>query len=79
MAEQDAARVFERFFRADRARARTTGGSGLGLPIVSSITHAHRGHVALDTAPGEGARFTIYLPLAEPLSADGEPPVDGDA
>jgi two-component system OmpR family sensor kinase len=64
LAPQDAARVFERFYRADRARARTTGGSGLGLPIVSSITHAHHGHVALDTAPGEGARFTLTLPSA---------------
>ena len=71
MPEVDAARVFERFYRADPARARATGGTGLGLPIVASIAHAHGGHVALDTAPGEGTRFTLYLPLASPVRPDG--------
>ena len=71
MTEADAARVFERFYRADPARARATGGTGLGLPIVASIAHAHGGHVALDTAPGEGTRFTIYLPLDPPVRPEG--------
>lgn len=61
-----AARVFERFYRADGARARSQGGTGLGLAIVSAITEAHGGQVSLDTAPGEGARFRVEFPLARP-------------
>jgi two-component system OmpR family sensor kinase len=57
-----AARVFERFYRADPARSRGAGGSGLGLSIVAAIVTAHRGTVALDTAPGSGARFLVTMP-----------------
>jgi two-component system OmpR family sensor kinase len=63
LAPQDAARVFERFFRTDPARTRTLGGSGLGLSIVQALVEAHGGEVWLDTAPGEGARFMVRLPL----------------
>jgi two-component system OmpR family sensor kinase len=55
--------VFERFYRADPARTRSSGGSGLGLSIVASLVAAHDGSVRVDTAPGEGACFTIDLPL----------------
>ena len=58
-----AAKVFEPFFRADRSRARETGGAGLGLAIVAAIVEAHDGGVQLDTAPGAGATFTVTLPL----------------
>jgi two-component system OmpR family sensor kinase len=58
-----AAKVFEPFFRADRSRARETGGAGLGLAIVAAIVEAHDGGVRLDTAPGSGATFTVTLPL----------------
>ncbi len=58
-----AAQVFEPFFRADKSRARETGGAGLGLAIVAAIVEAHRGTVRLDTAPGAGATFTVTLPL----------------
>jgi two-component system OmpR family sensor kinase len=60
---EDAARLFERFFRADPSRSRTSGGSGLGLSIVAAIVAAHGGRV--EAAPGEqgGAIFTIRLPL----------------
>ena len=58
-----AAKVFEPFFRADKSRARETGGAGLGLAIVAAIVEAHRGTVRLDTAPGAGATFTVTLPL----------------
>ena len=58
-----AAQVFEPFYRADRSRARETGGAGLGLAIVAAIVEAHGGTVRLDTAPGAGATFTVTLPL----------------
>lgn len=62
-AEQKA-RVFERFYRADSARTRATGGSGLGLSIVAALVAAHRGKVTVtDTAP-HGATFTVHLPRA---------------
>ena len=60
-----AAKVFEPFFRADKSRARETGGAGLGLAIVAAIVEAHRGTVRLDTTPGAGATFTVTLPLLD--------------
>jgi two-component system OmpR family sensor kinase len=64
MAPEVAARAFERFYRADPARGREDGGSGLGLAIVAAIVAAHGGHVALDTAPGQGCQVTVRLPGA---------------
>ena len=58
-----AAKVFEPFFRADKSRARETGGAGLGLAIVAAIVESHRGTVRIDTAPGAGATFTVTRPL----------------
>jgi two-component system OmpR family sensor kinase len=57
-------RVFERFYRADPARARATGGTGLGLAIVAAIMQAHEGSVSVSSTPGEGATFTITMPAA---------------
>jgi heavy metal sensor kinase len=57
-------RVFDRFFRVDRARSRALGGSGLGLSIVKSICAAHHADVYVDSTEGKGARFTVELPLA---------------
>jgi two-component system, OmpR family, sensor kinase len=62
---EQAERVFERFYRADSSRARSTGGSGLGLSIVNALVAAHGGTVGLDTAPGRGATFRVRLPLAD--------------
>ena len=62
MSEEDAARAFERFYRADPSRARESGGAGLGLAIVSAITEAHGGSTEVVTAPGEGATFRIRIP-----------------
>ena len=59
----EAARVFEPFVRLDAARARDTGGAGLGLAIVRSIVLAHDGTLAVESAPGAGSTFTIRLPL----------------
>ena len=63
MTDDVAARVFERFYRADASRTRASGGSGLGLAIVAALVEAHGGRVELDTAPGRGATFRVLLPL----------------
>ena len=55
-------RVFERFFRADPSRSRASGGSGLGLSIVSAIAEAHGGRVEAESPEGGGAVFRILLP-----------------
>ena len=60
---QDQAFIFERFFRSDRARRAYTGGSGLGLSIVRWIVDAHKGTIAVESAPGQGSTFTVRLPL----------------
>lgn len=57
-------RVFERFFRLDRARSRERGGTGLGLSIVKHIVLAHGGKVWVEGEPGKGARFCLTLPKA---------------
>jgi two-component system OmpR family sensor kinase len=69
MTEDEAARAFERFYRVDPSRARRSGGVGLGLSIVSAIVAAHDGTVNLDSTPGEGATFTISLPVDGPSDA----------
>jgi signal transduction histidine kinase len=55
--------LFERFYRADPARARATGGAGLGLTIVKQLVEAHGGHVWAESAPGQGATFVFTLPV----------------
>jgi two-component system OmpR family sensor kinase len=62
LSEGDAERVFERFFRSDPSRTRASGGSGLGLSIVSSLVAAHSGTISLDTSPGNGAAFSVTFP-----------------
>ncbi len=57
-------RLFERFYRVDRARSRELGGTGLGLAIVKHIVQAHRGRVQVESTPGQGSRFSIHLPDA---------------
>jgi two-component system OmpR family sensor kinase len=72
LGEEQARRVFERFYRADPSRSRQHGGAGLGLAIVAAIVAAHRGRVTLASEPGAGATFTIRLPLARPDGADAD-------
>jgi two-component system OmpR family sensor kinase len=67
-----AAQVFEPFYRADKSRARQSGGAGLGLAIVAAIVEAHGGSVSLRTQPGEGATFSVHLPLAADTADDGQ-------
>ena len=62
---EDQTRVFERFARASASRRRSEG-AGLGLAIVRAIAEAHGGHAELASEPGEGARFTVVVPLEGP-------------
>ncbi len=70
-------RVFERFFRADESRTRSSGGAGLGLAIVSAIAAAHGGRAEMESTPGKGATFRIVLPLAT-TAAQSQPVPSGD-
>jgi two-component system, OmpR family, phosphate regulon sensor histidine kinase PhoR len=66
--EEHLARIFERFYRVDKARSREMGGTGLGLAIVKHIVLAHRGRVDVQSTPRKGSVFFIYIPkkLSEP-------------
>lgn len=61
---RDLERVFERFYRIDRARSRQTGGTGLGLAIVRHVVNNHQGEVLVHSVEGEGSTFTLRLPAA---------------
>lgn len=62
ISKEDLSRVFERFYKSDKARASQTGGAGIGLAIAKSIVLAHGGKIALNSEPGKGAEFIITLP-----------------
>jgi two-component system sensor histidine kinase SenX3 len=65
----DHARIFERFYRVDKARSRDTGGTGLGLAIVRHVATNHGGEVLVSSAEGEGSTFVMRLPMAPPPDA----------
>lgn len=81
MSETDAARVFDRFWRADPARARTTGGSGLGLSIAAEDTRLHGGWLEAWGSPGEGSCFRLTVPRRHGVPIESSPvplsPQDG--
>ncbi len=70
---EDQERIFERFFKADRSRARSLGGSGLGLALAKKIVDLHGGRIGVTSQPGRGATFRVVLPEAPP---DGEGKAD---
>lgn len=64
ISERERSRLFERFYRVDKARSRETGGTGLGLAIVKHIARAHGGKVFLAEEPGPGSKFVLEIPLS---------------
>ncbi len=66
IAEEDQERIFDRFFRVDKARSREQGGSGLGLSICKWIVEAHQGEIKVESELGKGSSFIIRLPLSPP-------------
>ena len=64
---EDQAHIFERFYRADKARSRESGGAGLGLAIARSIVVQHHGSLEVESTPGKGSTFVLELPL-QPVS-----------
>jgi signal transduction histidine kinase len=58
--------LFERFYRVDRARARGAGGAGLGLAIARELVEQHGGRIGVESAPGRGSTFAVWLPLLRP-------------
>ena len=60
--EEALGRIFERFFRVDKARSKELGGTGLGLAIVKHIMEAHGGHATCQSTPGQGSRFSVFFP-----------------
>ena len=67
---KDLDRIFERFYRVDKARSRGTGGTGLGLAIVRHVVNNHRGEVVVTSTEGEGSVFALRLPARESAAAD---------
>jgi heavy metal sensor kinase len=62
--------LFDRFYRVDPARSRTTEGTGLGLAICRSIAEAYRGEISIDSEPGRGTRVTVFLPRVLSMTPD---------
>jgi two-component system, OmpR family, sensor histidine kinase SenX3 len=75
IALEDQERVFERFFRGDKARSRATGGSGLGLAIVKHVAANHNGSIGVWSKPGTGSTFTLSIPAYQDSNSQPEQPM----
>jgi signal transduction histidine kinase len=60
---EERGRIFQRFYRSAEARSRGEGGAGLGLCIARSIAEAHGGKIEVESTPGRGSTFTVFLPI----------------
>jgi signal transduction histidine kinase len=72
---EEQSKIFDRFYRVDRARGRATGGAGLGLAIARWIVECHRGSITVESAANKGSRFSVQMPAASRSSlpsADGQ-------
>jgi two-component system OmpR family sensor kinase len=80
MSSEEAGRVFERFWRSDPSRTRSSGGAGLGLSIVAAIAESHGGRAEVQSETGHGSIFRVHLPHHEPMTvaplADTAPPAE---
>ena len=65
-------KLFDRFYRVDKARDRQTGGSGLGLSIVRQVVNLHNGEISVESKPGVGSRFTVKLPLEQDIEGEDD-------
>ena len=66
IAPEHVERIFDRFFRIDQSRSRELGGTGLGLAIARLFAELQGGHITVETVPGAGSTFTVWLPAAAP-------------
>ncbi len=81
IASEHLGRIFERFYRVDKARSREAGGTGLGLAIVKHIVHAHGGHIRAESELGSGTTFLFTLPVvpSKPRQDEHSDAADGGA
>src|SRR2546429_2624171 len=70
-------RIFDRFFRVDQSRSRALGGTGLGLAIARLLAELQGGEIRVESAPGAGSTFTVWLPAAGLPPPPPPPPIGG--